>query len=195
MLSSRQVSSQGASTSGRQPAGLPITSRTLSRHQPYLNTTHNDCRNTAIQLLRSPPAVKATGSDSVSDSAPVEQLPEEESEPEDNATVPEATDDELFPTIQFNLPNPVNVKVHTAEYIISSVKVQDCPAPRYPEFAVIGRSNVGKSSLINMLTQRRELALVSKQPGERVPLAHHEVHVHIHTCMHAHRCCLHSAPK
>ncbi len=41
----------------------------------------------------------------------------------------------------------------------------DCPAPRYPEFAVIGRSNVGKSSLINMITSRKDLALVSKQPG------------------------------
>lgn len=45
------------------------------------------------------------------------------------------------------------------------MSLSTCPPPRYPEFAVIGRSNVGKSSLINMLTSRKDLALVSKQPG------------------------------
>jgi hypothetical protein len=57
------------------------------------------------------------------------------------------------------------LKVRKAEYSGSSVKLEQCPPPVMPEIAVIGRSNVGKSSLINMLTGRKELALVSKTPG------------------------------
>ena len=64
------------------------------------------------------------------------------------------------------LPPPSNVRVKTAEYKTSSVKLSQCPAPELPEFAVIGRSNVGKSSLINLLTNHKKLALVSKTPGE-----------------------------
>lgn len=64
------------------------------------------------------------------------------------------------------LPPPRGVKVKTAEFVKSSVNVEQCPPARYPEFAVIGRSNVGKSSLINMLTGRNALAMVSKTPGK-----------------------------
>lgn len=64
------------------------------------------------------------------------------------------------------LPPPRKTRVKTAEFIKSSVNVEQCPAARYPEFAVIGRSNVGKSSLINLLTGRSSLAMVSKTPGE-----------------------------
>ncbi|GFR43936.1 hypothetical protein Agub_g5074, partial [Astrephomene gubernaculifera] len=74
--------------------------------------------------------------------------------------------EEVFPEIRLNLPTPNKVKVKNAEYLKSCVTVSDCPPPRFPEFAVIGRSNVGKSSLINMLTGRKELALVSKEPGK-----------------------------
>ena len=56
-------------------------------------------------------------------------------------------------------------QIKSAEYCTSSVKLVQCPAPTLPEIAVIGRSNVGKSSLINLLTGRKELALVSKTPG------------------------------
>ena len=48
----------------------------------------------------------------------------------------------------------------------SSKTLEQCPPARLPEFAVIGRSNVGKSSLINLLTGQKALALVSKTPGE-----------------------------
>lgn len=58
-----------------------------------------------------------------------------------------------------------STKVRSAEFVKSSVSVKDCPKAGYPEFAVIGRSNVGKSSLINLLTGRRSLAMVSKTPG------------------------------
>jgi hypothetical protein len=76
-----------------------------------------------------------------------------------------AEDDE-FPTLQLVLPEPTHSRVKTATFIKSSTKLAECPAVKYPEFAVIGRSNVGKSSLINMLTGFKNLALVSKEPGE-----------------------------
>lgn len=63
------------------------------------------------------------------------------------------------------LPPPKDVKIKTAKYVTSSVAMSQCPPPKLPEFAVIGRSNVGKSSLINMLTGSKSLALTSKQPG------------------------------
>ncbi|KXZ52762.1 hypothetical protein GPECTOR_8g152 [Gonium pectorale] len=81
-------------------------------------------------------------------------------------------EEDLFPEIQLNLPNPTKVKVKTAEYLQSCVSVSECPVPRYPEFAVIGRSNVGKSSLINMITGRKDLALVSKEPGKTKCINH-----------------------
>lgn len=56
--------------------------------------------------------------------------------------------------------------ISKTEYIGSFIKVEDCPAPEVPEYAFIGRSNVGKSSLINMLTGRKKLAHVSKNPGK-----------------------------
>lgn len=74
---------------------------------------------------------------------------------------------DIFPELQLQLPEPTNVLVKSAEFIKSSIVVSECPPPRYPEFAVIGRSNVGKSSLINLLTGRKSLAMVSKEPGEQ----------------------------
>ena len=58
--------------------------------------------------------------------------------------------------------------VKSAEYTISSARVEQCPAGNLPEFAFIGRSNVGKSSLINMLTGRAGLAKTSATPGKTV---------------------------
>ena len=64
------------------------------------------------------------------------------------------------------------MNIHQAEYITSSVKISQCPAPDKPEYAFIGRSNVGKSSLINMLTGRRKLAKVSGSPGKTITINH-----------------------
>jgi len=58
------------------------------------------------------------------------------------------------------------VIIHSATYEGSFVDLQKCPAGNLPEFAFIGRSNVGKSSLINMLTGRKSLALTSATPGK-----------------------------
>ena len=62
--------------------------------------------------------------------------------------------------------------IKSAEYTISSARVQQCPAGELPEFAFIGRSNVGKSSLINMLTGRSNLAKTSSTPGKTVLINH-----------------------
>ncbi|MCX7861877.1 MAG: ribosome biogenesis GTP-binding protein YihA/YsxC [Bacteroidales bacterium] len=62
--------------------------------------------------------------------------------------------------------------IKTAEYIKSSVHINDCPKPYYPEYAFIGRSNVGKSSLINMLLNRKNLSKVSSKPGKTRTINH-----------------------
>ena len=58
--------------------------------------------------------------------------------------------------------------IKSAEYVISSARVDQCPQGELPEFAFIGRSNVGKSSLINMLTGRAGLAKTSATPGKTI---------------------------
>lgn len=62
--------------------------------------------------------------------------------------------------------------IHNAEFLTSSAKANQCPDPDKPEYAFIGRSNVGKSSLINMLTGRRKLAKVSGSPGKTILINH-----------------------
>ena len=62
--------------------------------------------------------------------------------------------------------------IKTAEYLISSARVEQCPEGNLPEFAFIGRSNVGKSSLINMLTGRAGLAKTSATPGKTILINH-----------------------
>lgn len=58
------------------------------------------------------------------------------------------------------------MKITSAEFIKSASKLSECPPAEYPEFALVGRSNVGKSSLINMLAQRKQLAKSSVTPGK-----------------------------
>lgn len=58
------------------------------------------------------------------------------------------------------------MQIKSAEFITSARSLADCPAWEYPEFAFIGRSNVGKSSMINLLARRESLAKVSATPGK-----------------------------
>ncbi|MEO0509587.1 MAG: ribosome biogenesis GTP-binding protein YihA/YsxC [Verrucomicrobiota bacterium] len=58
------------------------------------------------------------------------------------------------------------MKIESAKLRASAKSLEDCPSSNFPEFAFIGRSNVGKSSLINMLTERKELAHTSSKPGK-----------------------------
>jgi GTP-binding protein len=58
------------------------------------------------------------------------------------------------------------MEITKSEYVLSFPKYTLCPTGNIPEYVFIGRSNVGKSSLINMLTGRKDLARISKQPGK-----------------------------
>jgi len=62
--------------------------------------------------------------------------------------------------------------IHSATFIKSSPTIKECPTPIKPEFGFIGRSNVGKSSLINMLTGWSKLAKTSVQPGKTRTINH-----------------------
>ena len=62
--------------------------------------------------------------------------------------------------------------IKSAEFVISNTDVKKCPASTLPEYAFIGRSNVWKSSLINMLTQRKGLAMTSQKPGKTQLINH-----------------------
>jgi len=64
------------------------------------------------------------------------------------------------------------MEIKSATYVISSPTVEGCPKPDKPEYAFIGRSNVGKSSLINMLTRNAKLAKTSNTPGKTQLINH-----------------------
>ena len=67
------------------------------------------------------------------------------------------------------------MKINTAEFVISNSDVSKCPKEPLPEYAFIGRSNVGKSSLINMLTGRNSLAKTSGRPGKTQLINHFKI--------------------
>lgn len=62
--------------------------------------------------------------------------------------------------------------IKSAEFVISNTDYKKCPDSRLPEYAFIGRSNVGKSSLINMLTNKNGLAMTSSKPGKTLLINH-----------------------
>lgn len=64
------------------------------------------------------------------------------------------------------------MKIKSAEFVMSNSDVEKCPKGNIPEYAFIGRSNVGKSSLINMLTSRKSLAKTSGRPGKTQLINH-----------------------
>ena len=67
------------------------------------------------------------------------------------------------------------MKINTATFVISNTDVSRCPKERVPEYAFIGRSNVGKSSLINMLTNHKKLAKTSGKPGKTQLINHFKI--------------------
>lgn len=67
------------------------------------------------------------------------------------------------------------MEVKTAEFVMSNSDVAKCPSEPLPEYAFIGRSNVGKSSLINMLTGRKSLAKTSGRPGKTQLINHFKI--------------------
>ena len=64
------------------------------------------------------------------------------------------------------------MEIKSAEFVISNTRIDRCPQDGLPEYAFIGRSNVGKSSLINMLTGRNKLAMTSSTPGKTLLINH-----------------------
>lgn len=72
------------------------------------------------------------------------------------------------------------MRIKSAEFVISNSDVAKCPKEKIPEYAFIGRSNVGKSSLINMLMQRRSLAKTSGRPGKTQLINHFIVNKNWH---------------
>ena len=64
------------------------------------------------------------------------------------------------------------MEIKTATFVISNTDIARCPQDGLPEYAFIGRSNVGKSSLINMLTRNSKLALTSSTPGKTMLINH-----------------------
>lgn len=64
------------------------------------------------------------------------------------------------------------MQIKTAEFVKSSQKWQECPEPNLPEYAFIGRSNVGKSSLINAMMNHKDLAKTSQTPGKTQLINH-----------------------
>ena len=67
------------------------------------------------------------------------------------------------------------MEIVDAKYLISNADYKQCPAPDRPEYAFIGRSNVGKSSLINMICNRKALAKTSGTPGKTQLINHFEI--------------------
>ena len=64
------------------------------------------------------------------------------------------------------------MQIKSAEFLVSSARIDQCPNSNLPEYAFIGRSNVGKSSLINMLTGKGKLAKTSATPGKTILINH-----------------------
>jgi len=67
------------------------------------------------------------------------------------------------------------MKIKSADFVISNTEIDKCPKEHIPEYAFIGRSNVGKSSLINMLTGRKSLAKISGKPGKTQLINHFKI--------------------
>ena len=64
------------------------------------------------------------------------------------------------------------MQIHSATFVISNTDVNNCPQSSLPEYAFIGRSNVGKSSLINMICRQKGLAKTSQKPGKTLLINH-----------------------
>jgi len=74
--------------------------------------------------------------------------------------------------MRFPLLWQINMKIKSAQFVVSNSEVEKCPKNNLPEYAFIGRSNVGKSSLINMLTDKKSLAKTSGRPGKTQLINH-----------------------
>jgi GTP-binding protein len=81
----------------------------------------------------------------------------------------------VFPKTILSLQKNKSMNIKSAKFVISNTDYKLCPSDEKPEFAFIGRSNVGKSSLINMLTNQKKLAKTSSTPGKTQLINHFEI--------------------
>ncbi|CAN6570248.1 unnamed protein product [Malus baccata var. baccata] len=85
----------------------------------------------------------------------------------------EVTENMVLPGSNIVLgPYAGDAKIKEVEFVKSSARAKDCPKHDRPEFAILGRSNVGKSSLINSLVRKKDVALTSKKPGKTKLINH-----------------------
>ncbi|KAF5749682.1 GTP-binding protein [Tripterygium wilfordii] len=85
----------------------------------------------------------------------------------------EVTEDMVVPGSNIVIgPYAGHSQIKEVEFVKSSERAKDCPKDGRPEFAILGRSNVGKSSLINALVRKKEVALTSKKPGKTQLINH-----------------------
>ncbi|KAK8610074.1 hypothetical protein V6N13_026618 [Hibiscus sabdariffa] len=85
----------------------------------------------------------------------------------------DVTDEMILPGSNIVLgPYAGHSQIKEVEFVKSSGRAMDCPKDNRPEFAILGRSNVGKSSLINVLVRKKEVALTSKKPGKTQLINH-----------------------
>ncbi|KAB1214929.1 hypothetical protein CJ030_MR5G024503 [Morella rubra] len=85
----------------------------------------------------------------------------------------EVTEDMVLPGSNIVVgPYAGDSRIKEVEFVKSSGRAKDCPKDDRPEFAILGRSNVGKSSLINALVRKKEVALTSKKPGKTQLINH-----------------------
>ncbi|CAA0843086.1 GTP-binding protein [Striga hermonthica] len=85
----------------------------------------------------------------------------------------DVTDDMVLPGSNIVLgPYAGDAKIKEVDFVKSSNRPKDCPKDARPEFAMLGRSNVGKSSLINFLVRKKDVALTSKKPGKTQLINH-----------------------
>ncbi|KAL4644576.1 hypothetical protein ACB092_02G174700 [Castanea dentata] len=85
----------------------------------------------------------------------------------------EVTEDMVLPGSNIVIgPYAGESRIKEVEFVKSSGKAKECPKDHRPEFAILGRSNVGKSSLINALVRKKEVALTSKKPGKTQLINH-----------------------
>ncbi|XP_020210071.1 GTP-binding protein At2g22870 [Cajanus cajan] len=85
----------------------------------------------------------------------------------------EVNDSMLLPCSNIAVgPYAGDSRIKEVQFVKSSARAKDCPRDDRPEFAVLGRSNVGKSSLINSLVRKKEIALTSKKPGKTQLINH-----------------------
>ena len=164
----RQLSTQATfcvrATYGRDPPTCIIASRPERRW--YRSASTSFARHSGGRVGRPRPGRSAETLSATAQASPPPQgsIPLQNAEPlewDEPALQPEAEPEGVFV-----LPAPSHSRVKTADFVKSSTAVSQCPPAKHPEFAVIGRSNVGKSSLINMLTGKKALAQISKTPGE-----------------------------